>query len=225
MLELTHKQRIAAGILLGLLLVGGTVIWMGRNAGKGRKYRVEFKDEEMIYVHVCGAVRKPGVIKIEPGTRVFAALRKAGGSFKEADLEQVNLAAFVEDGEQIYLPRKGETVVLPESAAQSPGNVKASPAVRTGKVVKDGKFSKQSLTVAGTRETAKPKLRVSWPLDLNRATQAQLELVPGIGPVMATRILAFRQAQGRFNTYEELLDVNGIGSSKLEKFRPYLCVR
>jgi competence protein ComEA len=225
MLELTHKQRIAAGILLGLLLVGGTVMWMDRNTRKGRKYRLEYKDEEMIYVHVCGAVRKPGVIRTEPGTRVFTALRKAGGSFKDADLEQINLAAFVEDGEQIYLPRKNETVVLPESGGQSPGGVKVSPAAQSAKVIKNGKYSKQSLTVSGKRDAAKPKLRVSWPLDLNQAGQAQLELVPGIGAVMAARILAFRQAQGRFNTYEELLNVNGIGPSKLEKFRPYLCVK
>jgi competence protein ComEA len=223
MLELTHKQRIAAGVLLGLLLVGGTIMWMGRNTRKGRKYRVEFRDDEMIYVHVCGAVKKPGVIKTEPGTRVFAVLRKAGGSFKEADLEQINLAAFVEDGEQIYLPRKNETVVLPESGGQSPGNVKVSPAARIAKVIKNGKFSKPG--PAGKGGAAKPKLRVSWPLDLNQATQAQLELVPGIGAVMAARILAFRQAQGRFNTYDELLSVNGIGTSKLEKFRPYLYVK
>jgi competence protein ComEA len=221
MLELTYRQKIAAGVFLGLLLVGGTIMWVGQNFREGKKYRVECKNEEMIYVHICGAVEKPGVVKIEPGTRVFEALRKAGGALKEADLEQVNLAAFVEDGEQIYLPKKGETIAPPQSGG--PSSSSASPALRTGKAGRDGKFSKQSLVEH--RDAQKPKVRVSWPLDLNQATQPQLEQVPGIGAVMAARILAFRQAQGRFNTYDELLKVNGIGPSKLEKFRPYLSVK
>ena len=65
----------------------------------------------------------------------------------------------------------------------------------------------------------------NWPIDLNTATQAQLEAVPGIGPALATRILTYRTQNGNFNTYEELNKVPGIGPSKLEKFRTYLCLK
>ena len=214
MLLLTFRQKIAAAILLALLTLGGILFYITDPLRKAREYREELPGSKL-YVHVCGAVAKPGVIAIPAGSRVFEAVEKAGGALAEADLEQINLAAFVEDGEQLYLPRKGEVIaparLYNKTGSQSvPGNRFAQ---NTGR-------HKVSASKA-----LKPKIKASWPLDLNQATREQLELVPGIGPVMAENILAYRNTHGSFSAYEDLTKVKGIGPSKLEKFRSYLCVK
>jgi competence protein ComEA len=215
MFGLSFRQKIAAVVLLGLLTVGGTLFLITDPLRKAVAYSEPMPDNQL-YVHVCGAIKKPGIIALPTGSRVFRALERAGGALPEADLEQVNLAAFVEDGEQIYLPKKGE--VLP--AAVSKGKTSS----KTGQANANGRFAKAKKDRRSATKAAQPKIKVSWPLDLNQATKEQLELVPGIGPVMAEKILAYRQANGKFVTYDDLTKVSGIGPAKLEKFRSYLGV-
>jgi competence protein ComEA len=210
---LSFRQKIAAIVLFGLLTVGGVLFFITDPLRKAVAY-TEPMPGNQIYAHVCGAVAKPGVIALSTGSRVFAAIERAGGTLPEADLEQVNLAAFVEDGEQIYLPKKGEVLSMPGS--------KVKTARQSGA---NGRFAKAKKDRHSTTKAAQPKIKVNWPLDLNQATPEQLELVPGIGSVMAGKILAYRQANGKFATYEDLTKVSGIGSAKLEKFRPYLGVK
>ena len=198
MFEFTHRQRIAALILLVALLLGGALLYFKReNQGYAEEYRAT-AEEEFIYVHVCGAVAEPGVIKLKPGTRKYHALRQAGGALPEGDLNQVNLAEYVLDGEQIYVPRKGEA---PLKTARP----------------------KTASTTAGSN-VSKAKV-AQGPYDLNKATAAELENVPGIGPALAERIIRYRTEHGKFGSYEELQKVSGIGAAKLEKFREYLFVK
>lgn len=191
MLGLTLRQRQTALILLILLTVGGSLL-MFRQAHPAA---VEFPvaPAKPVYIHLTGAVRQPGIVQLTAGTRVFEALEKAGGALPEADLERINLAKFVIDGEQLYVPAKEDP-----AAQLSVFTQKKSSAVAT--------------------ET---QAEVTGPLNLNRASQAELETVPGIGPALARRIIAYREAHGGFQTYEELDEVSGIGSSTLEKFRPF----
>ncbi|HEY8462852.1 MAG TPA: helix-hairpin-helix domain-containing protein [Bacillota bacterium] len=216
MLVFTFRQKIAAIVLLLLLALGGVLLYITDPLRKATEYREELPLEQL-YVHICGAVTKPGVVAVSAGSRVFEAIAKAGGPLAEADLDQINLAAFVEDGEQIYLPKKGEVVLIPAYRRKTGAELKKSDSV-TG-------FSKAGKGNRPRSAVAKPKLKVTWPLDVNQATREQLESVPGIGPVMAEKILAYRQVNGRFANIEEMLKVNGIGAGKLEKFRPYLCVK
>jgi competence protein ComEA len=207
---LSLRQKIMALVLLGLLTVGGALFLLTDPLRKAVAYTEPMPDNQ-VYAHVCGAVAKPGVITLTVGARVFTAIERAGGALPEADLEQVNLAAFVEDGEQIYLPKKGEMLATRSGSRSKQAN-------------SNGRFAKASKDRRAATKASQPKLKVHWPLDLNQATQEQLELVPGIGPVMTGKILAYRQLNGKFATYEDLTKVSGIGSAKLEKFRPYLCV-
>jgi competence protein ComEA len=209
---LTFRQKFAAVILLGLLTVGGVLFLITDPLRKAVAY-TETMPGNQVCVHVCGAVGKPGVITLPAGSRVFEAITRAGGAGSEADLEQVNLAAFLEDGEQIYLPKKGEVFSAP--AVRRKRQAVADVNGRFAKVKKDRRLATKA---------AQPKVKVNWPLDLNQATQEQLELVSGIGPALAGKILAYRQANGKFATYEDLSKVSGIGPAKLEKFRPYLHV-
>jgi competence protein ComEA len=209
---LSFRQKIAAVVLLGFLTVGGVLFFVTDPLRKAVVYTEPMPGNE-ICVHVCGAVVRPGVIALPTGSRVLAAIERAGGALAAADLEQVNLAAFVEDGAQIYLPKKGEVVAIPGKTG-----------VKTARNNPDGRFAKAKQDRRLAVKAAQPKVKVNWPLDLNQATRQQLELVPGIGPAMAGKILAYRQANGSFVSYDILMKVSGIGPAKLEKFRPYLCV-
>ena len=136
-------------------------------------------------VHVAGAVVRPGVYRVAEGGRVADVLDAAGGPLAEADVDQVNLAARVADGERVYVPRRGE--VPPAVVTGGPGTGPAGPAP---------------------------------PVDLNVATAAQLDALPGIGPATAAAIVEYRTRHGRFVTVDELVEVRGIGEAKLAALRP-----
>ncbi len=152
-----------------------------------------------IKVHVAGAVKQPGLYELPAGSRVQDALQKAGGAKADADTESLNLAEPLSDGQKVYVPHRGETQV-----AESGASVAARPPrVRS--------------------DASTPTAR--FPLDINRASAAELELLPGIGPVLAGRIVEYRKLRGRFQSVDELLDVPGIGPKRLEQIRPYVVVR
>lgn len=204
---LTRRQTLALVVILSLTAVGGGIlIW--RQAARGRVTVSEPAPDTVpdgaedaasqVTVHVCGAVKAPGVYILPAGARVYEAVAKAGGALPEADQEAVNLAAKVRDGEQIRLPKKGETSVPAPTAAGKTGG-RSRPA-----------------------DAGKPQVKL--PLRVNQATAAELEAVPGIGPVLAARIVAYRQANGPFGSIDDLLNVPGIGQKTLERLRPYLLV-
>jgi competence protein ComEA len=148
-----------------------------------------------VTVHVAGQVANPGVYAVPAGGRVADAVIAAGGTAVEADVEQLNLAARLSDGERIYVPKKGEP---PPAVAPA-----ASP-----------------VAGGGTKSGGAP----AGPVDLNTATAEQLEALPGVGPATSKAILTYRANHGRFRSVTELLEVPGIGPAKLEALRPLVKV-
>ncbi len=161
---------------------------------------VENSPSETLVVHVAGAVKKSGVYRLAPNSRVADAIEQAGGATANADLDALNLAEPLVDGQKIHVPRKGETPP-PNTTAHKPA---ASPAPRTE--------TPQATTVR-------------FPIDLNTATPEQLEAIPGIGPVLAQRIVEYRKMHGKFQSVDDLLEVHGIGRKRLENMRPYVTVK
>lgn len=155
-----------------------------------------------VYVHVVGRVRSPGVVTVPAGARVEEAIEGAGGVREGADLAQVNLARPVVDGEQVVVPREG-------GATPVAGGVPA-PAGPTAPAAAPG----------GPASTAAP----SAPVDLNTADQATLETLPGVGPVLAARIVEWRTTNGGFTTVEELDEVSGIGEKLYAQISPKVTV-
>jgi competence protein ComEA len=150
-----------------------------------------------LVVHAAGAVAVPGVHRVPAGSRVADLLAVAGGPAADADLDRVNLAAALADGERVWFPRVGEA---------------APPTVLGGVAEGDG---------AGTGTgTGAPAV----PLDLNRATAAELDALPGIGPTIAAAIVEHRDRHGPFASVEALLDVPGIGDAKLAQLRDLVTV-
>lgn len=142
--------------------------------------------DQSVIVHVAGAVVVPGVYELAHGDRVHAAIEAAGGATAVADLDGLNLAATVADGQRIYVPEEGEV---------DPATVPSGPAV--------------SETPGAGDET------VSGPVDLNTATAEQLEVLPGVGPATAAAIIDDRRRHGPFPTVADLERVPGIGPAKL----------
>ncbi len=148
-----------------------------------------------VVVHVAGAVADAGIVTLPSGSRVAAAVERAGGAARDADLGRLNLARPVVDGERVYVPRVGEEdpapgasgTVAPSSGGGAGGGTGSGAGVGTGP--------------GGT-------------VDLNSADATTLETLPGIGPALAARIIAWREEHGRFTTVEDLLDVSGIGDAK-----------
>ena len=142
-------------------------------------------------VDVVGAVRHPGVVSLPASARVIDALTAAGGALANAELDRINLAAHLVDGMRIAVPRRG----APSDPAAPTGD---SGAITGG---------------AGEAPSA------SAPLDLNAATQAQLEALPGIGPSLAQAIIQERDREGGFKTIEDLRRVRGIGDVRFAQLR------
>src|SRR5688500_19009754 len=145
-----------------------------------------------VYVHVAGAVRRPGLVQLPPGTRVATALQRVGGPTRRADLTLVNLAARVQDGQQIVVPVAGGGA----PAAGAPGSASGGAAA------------------AGATPGVK--------LHLSTATPEQLDEVDGIGPTLAERIIEYRDSHGGFRAIEELAEVEGIGEKRLATLRDAL---
>ena len=155
-----------------------------------------------VVVHVVGAVVTPGVVELSPGARVSDALEAVGGASGRADVDALNLARVLVDGEQIRVPEPGE-----ETAPGSGGGSEAGAAQPGPDPAGAGP--------AGTGDAL---------VGLNSADLAALETLPGVGPVTAQSILDHRDAIGRFTTVEELLDVNGIGDATLSRIRDSVTV-
>lgn len=153
-------------------------------------------------VHVKGAFAKPGVIALPLGSRVEDAVKLAQVR-PDADLQALNLAAFLEDGQEVIVPSRQR-----EGATVSPTGTLALTPLRSSLADK--------ATPAG-KKSVPPSV-----VHLNTATESDLIQLPGIGPALAKRILDYRRQIGGFKSIEQLLEVKGIGPKKLEQLRPYV---
>lgn len=151
-----------------------------------------------VVVHVVGQVRHPGVVDLPTGARVVDAITRAGGARSGADLAAVNLARPVVDGEQIVVPKPGQPVAAPPPAGAAGQGGGAASGARPGGGVSGG----------GSM------------VNINTADSAALDTLPGVGPVLAGRILAWRTEHGRFTSVDELGEVSGIGEKLLSQLRP-----
>ncbi len=142
----------------------------------------------VLHVHAAGAVQRPGVVEVPAGARVIDVVVAAGGPSDVADLNQINLAELVSDGERVYIPRAGEVVA--SIAAPSSGANTASSKSADGII------------------------------NINEASESELEELPGVGPATAQAIVDYRAEHGRFRSVDDLLNVRGIGPAKLEQIKP-----
>lgn len=155
---------------------------------------------ETISIHIDGAVVQPGVYDIEKEGeaefRVRDAVDAAQGLTEDADVSNVNLAAKIEDGQKIHIPKVGEVVSSSSSAT-----------------------SADAASNAGSSTSSQSGL-----ININTATEKDLETLPGIGEATAKAIVEDRTQHGSFKSIEDLMRVSGIGEKKFEKIKGQICV-
>ncbi|KUH95872.1 ComEA family DNA-binding protein [Mycobacterium sp. IS-1556] len=156
--------------------------------------------DEPVVVSVVGLVHKPGLVTLEAGARIADAVAAAGGPLEGADMVGLNMARRITDGEQIVV-----------GIAAPPGEPAAM-----GSSVSPGAAATASADAPPTGTGDKPP---GEKVNLNTATVEQLDTLPGIGPVTAAAIVAWRDANGRFTSVDQLGDVDGIGPARLDKLR------
>jgi len=178
-------------MVCGMLAAGVLLVLVNRPPGKAVQL-LPPPTPQPIVVHVTGAVSNPGVYSLPAGARVEAALLAAGGASADADLETLNLAAFLQDGEKICVPQQIEDPADPETP----------------------EASRPLPTESG----------LDGLVNINTANQAEMESLPGIGPVLAEAILEYRQVHGPFKDTTAILDVPGIGPSVYEQIKDLITV-
>lgn len=150
-----------------------------------------------VIIHVAGAVALPGVVQLPAGSRVHQAVSAAGGGTPSADLNRLNLAAVLTDGQKLYVPQGGEDIPGGSSGATDPAGLG---------------------TGGGGSSAAGGKI------NLNTAGVEELDALPKVGPVLAQRIVDWRKEHGPFKSIEELDAVDGVGPKMLETLLPLVGV-
>jgi competence protein ComEA len=193
--------KIAFGLFCGLL-AAGLILLVARQPSGAPVTLLPPPSPAPLVVHVNGAVAQPGVYMLPVGSRVQDAIDAAAGFAAEADTGSVNLAAVLEDGSMI-------TVLAQQPTDQPP--LPEPTAITRGEAV--------SLPTA----TRSPTLK-GQKININTATQEELESLPMIGPVLAKQIIDYRTANGPFKEIEDIVDVPGIGPKTFEVIQDLITV-
>lgn len=151
-------------------------------------------EEDKIVVHITGEVENEGIIELEKGARISDAIEKAGGTTEEANIADVNLAYSLKDGQKIKIPNINE---------------------EDEQIIKEE--AGEDIIIEGNDKKEEK-------ININTANQTELETLSGIGPSTALKIINYKKEQGKFNNIEEIKNVPGIGESKFENIKEYICV-
>lgn len=163
---------------------------MSVSAEQPQESAPEPQTEQTIFIHVCGAVRTPGVYELKSGSRVYEAVQAAGGFTDDAEENYVNQAQVLSDGIKLMIPTVEEALAMPE------GGMDTQAAEGTaGQPADDGR------------------------ININTASQQELCTIPGIGATRAAAIAQYRQEHGNFDSVEDIMKVTGIKEGTYEKIK------
>jgi competence protein ComEA len=155
-----------------------------------------------IAVHVIGAVPRPGLYEFAEGARIQDAIDAAGGMLSAANMDAINLAALLTDGQQLDIPYKsGSEPAEDTSALELPGATTSEE-------------SNNSVVTGSSGDL----------ININTASLEELDTLPGIGPTIAQRIIDYREQNGAFSTIEEIMDVSGIGPATFDNIKDLITV-
>lgn len=207
----SYKQIL---IICGLILtiIAGIIIYFFQNKQEDYTYleitneeekinteeeNIQEKDETIV-VHITGEVVNQGIVNVKKGSRIIDAIEAAGGATQNADLTKINLAYVIEDGVKIYVPNINESEEEEWISEDSGENI-----ISSGNTKKEEKLM----------------------VNINTAKVEDLVKLPGIGESIATRIISYRTENGKFNMIDDIKNVSGIGDSKFNNIKNYICVK
>ena len=187
------------GVFLGIMSVG--IVFLITRPPRGTPIQLKPPPTPSPYiVHVSGAVAEPGIYSLISGSRIQNAIDTAGGHLPSANLDGINMAAFVEDGDQIWVPH--QELMLSTSQPNEPTS---------------------STTPQTNEENEQPPVATLL-ININTASISELESLPGIGPQKASEIIAYRDGNGPFERIEEIEMVSGIGPVTFKNIKALICV-
>ena len=166
--------------------------------------------KNLIYVYVAGEVNNPSVVELEEGQRVADAIEKAGGLTDSGEIKNINLAYKLKDGEKLYIPSLDEVLESKENDT-------------TIAYISSGINSEESQNAGNTQGPIEEDVNNGL-ININTATQTELETLDGIGPSTAKKIIDYREENGKFNSIEDIQNVSGIGDAKYAAIKNDICV-
>ena len=145
-----------------------------------------------IIIHITGCVQNPGIVTILEGSRIIDVISAAGGATSDADLSKINLAYIVSDAQKIHIPSTDDNLTESNYITNSAGE----------NIIES--------------ESNSPTINI------NTASQSELETLPGIGPSTAIKIINHRTENGNFKKIDDIMNVPGIGESKFNSLKEYI---
>lgn len=205
----SRREQVVMVILLMIIMTALLIVSYSYGFRRADKMQGDFFDTSVkdipavntatILVHVSGAVLRPGVYHLSASARVIDAISKAGGARADANLDALNLAAFLRDGEKIYLPDKAESF-------------------NTAPPAKTNSEKPASNKKNNTKTPVTPVKRIA----INSATASQLASLPGIGPTTAQHIIDYRSKHGPFRDTRELMNIPRLGVKTYQRLEPFI---
>ena len=196
------KRIIAIGIVVIICLIIGIILALNTKEYTEITTAEVFDTTEeetiietlnTIKIHISGEVNYNGILELEEGSRIDDAIKQAGGATQNADINKINLAYELSDGQKIYIPNINEE--------------------------ENKEYIMQNSGLEGEEEKIQEKINI------NKATQTELETLPGVGPSLALKIIKHRKENGKFKSIEELKNVSGVGENKYEELKELIKVK
>ncbi len=210
MFNLSNQEKITIILLLIVIIIGGGIV-LSKNINKEDNFTINRasdisennpalqKEIPPLIIHITGAVKNPGVYQLKSTDRIVDAVKIAGGETEEANLDLINLAALLKDGQKIIVPYKTYSETGDETNTNSYKNVESV-------------YSSSSVSTSAK-------------ININTANANMLQALSGIGPVLSERIIEYRNQNGFFGVIDDIKDVSGIGEKKFEGIKDLICVQ
>ena len=210
MFNLSNQEKITIILLLVLIIIGVGIV-LNKNINREDNFIVNRASDisennptiqieiPSVIIHIAGAVKNPGVYQLKPTDRIVDAVKIAGGATEEANLDLINLAALLKDGQKIIVPYK--------TYSETGEEINAKAYNHTASVYSSSPVS------------------ISAKININTDNANMLQTLPGIGPVLSERIIEYRNQNGLFGVIDDIKDVSGIGEKKFEGIKDLICVQ
>ena len=210
MFNFSNQEKITIILLLIVIIVGVGIV-LNKNINKEDNFIINRASDisennpviqieiPPVIIHIAGAVKNPGVYQLKSTDRIVDAVKIAGGATEEANLDLINLAALLKDGQKIIVPYKTYS--------------------ETGEEINTNTYNYVERVYSSSSVSTSAKINI------NTANANMLQTLPGIGPVLSERIIEYRNQNGLFGVIDDIKDVSGIAEKKYEGIKDLICVQ
>ncbi len=177
--------------------------------------------EEKIYIYVTGQVNNPGVVALKESSRIVDAIDAAGGITDLANISKINLVYVLKDGMKVNIPSDED---LKNSSDFEYITMSSGDSKNDSDYISSDIFESDTIDLPPSKDSSSSAFSKNFVVNINLATQTELETLPGIGPSTALSIINYRKENGKFSSIEDIKNVSGIGDSKFEKIKSFITV-